>query len=313
MGKSIRIFLPDAEVSGIRHAEIVNWTGQALAFPRIKVPELKNWPEIQRQGVYFLLGTDEETGEEAVYIGEAEIVSERIAQHLSGKEFWNECVAFTSKDDNLTKSHIKYLESRLVETAKNSDRYIVKNGNTPNEPGLPRADKDSMDEFLEIIKTLLGTLGHKVLEPYRAKIIPIKINELDKNTNAPNHDILTEGETELFTCRSIPESKGTRSPEGFLVLKDSIARAVTAPTLSQLYKNMRTTLIASGVLEKDNETYKFTKDHLFKNSSQAASVIYGSQTSGPQTWILKYEDGTEKTLKQIEEDENKALEPPASE
>jgi hypothetical protein len=31
MGRTIRIFLADGDVAGIRHAEIVNWTGQALA------------------------------------------------------------------------------------------------------------------------------------------------------------------------------------------------------------------------------------------------------------------------------------------
>ena len=91
MGKSIRIYLADAEVGGIRHAEIVNWTGQALAFPRNKVPELKSWPEVRRQGVYFLLGPDEQSLQDAVYIGEAEIVAERVAQHLTNKEFWTEC------------------------------------------------------------------------------------------------------------------------------------------------------------------------------------------------------------------------------
>lgn len=69
IGKSIRVYLSDGDVAGIRHAEIVNWTGQALAFSRNSLADLKEWPEVRRQGVYFLVGIDEETGRDLVYIG----------------------------------------------------------------------------------------------------------------------------------------------------------------------------------------------------------------------------------------------------
>lgn len=31
IGRNIRIYLKDGSTSGIRHAEIANWTGQAIA------------------------------------------------------------------------------------------------------------------------------------------------------------------------------------------------------------------------------------------------------------------------------------------
>ena len=33
-GKTIRIYLADGTATGIRHAELVNWTGQAIVCPR---------------------------------------------------------------------------------------------------------------------------------------------------------------------------------------------------------------------------------------------------------------------------------------
>ena len=66
MGKQIRIYLADGNASGIRHAEITNWTGQALACPRSRFQELREWSEVKRPGVYFLFGPNEETGEDAV-------------------------------------------------------------------------------------------------------------------------------------------------------------------------------------------------------------------------------------------------------
>ena len=63
LGKSIRIYLADGSVLGIRHGEIVNWTGQAIACPRSRFQELKEWSETRRPGVYFLFGQNEESGQ----------------------------------------------------------------------------------------------------------------------------------------------------------------------------------------------------------------------------------------------------------
>ena len=129
MGKTIRIYLADGSVSGIRHAEIVNWTGQAVSSPRTKNKSLVDWDESKKPGVYFLFGIDEESGRDAVYIGEAENVFDRLQNHIANKDFWNEVIFFTNKDENLTKSHVKYLESRLIKLVKGLGRYVVLNGN----------------------------------------------------------------------------------------------------------------------------------------------------------------------------------------
>jgi hypothetical protein len=86
-GRQVKIYLADGTVTGVRHAEIMGWTGQAIAFPRNKVMDLALWEETKSPGVYFLLGTDPDTGNDAVYIGEAEQVKSRIQSHVSGKEF----------------------------------------------------------------------------------------------------------------------------------------------------------------------------------------------------------------------------------
>ncbi|MGH8858219.1 MAG: GIY-YIG nuclease family protein [Polaromonas sp.] len=127
MGKQIRIYLADGTASSIRHAEITNWTGQALACPRSRFQDLREWDEVKRPGVYFLFGTAEDSGDDAVYIGESEVVLDRLYAHIAGKEFWAELIAFTSKDDNLTKGHVKYLESRLIQLASEAGRYRVTN------------------------------------------------------------------------------------------------------------------------------------------------------------------------------------------
>lgn len=122
IGKTIRIFLATGSVTGVRHAEIVNWTGQALSCPRPQLKSLASWQEVSKPGIYFLFGDDPETGSTALYIGEAENIYDRLLHHLSNKDFWNEVVLFTSKDENLTKAHVKFLESNLVQIATQASR-----------------------------------------------------------------------------------------------------------------------------------------------------------------------------------------------
>lgn len=116
-GKTIKIFLLEGDPNGRMSCELSNWTGKAYKIPRIFVSESSDREDLKSTGVYFLFGQSD-SGKEKVYIGEAEVVFDRLRQHLNQKEFWIECIVFISKDENLNKAHIKYLESRLYEWAK---------------------------------------------------------------------------------------------------------------------------------------------------------------------------------------------------
>ena len=170
-GRSIRIYLADGSPTGLRHVEIANWSGQALACPRSRFSELANWDESKRPGIYFLLEKSTNDYNNIAYIGESEDVFKRLADHDRKKEFWNEVIIFTSKDENLTKGHIKYLEARLVEISKNAERYQLENSNNPTKSNLPRADSAAMEEFIDNIRIVLGSLGHRILESLS---LPIK-------------------------------------------------------------------------------------------------------------------------------------------
>jgi hypothetical protein len=62
-----------------------------------------------------------------LYVGEAENIRDRVKAHLE-KDFWNQIVYFISKDENLTKAHIRYLEGKLIEQARQANRALVTNG-----------------------------------------------------------------------------------------------------------------------------------------------------------------------------------------
>ena len=123
---TIKIFLVHGDPKRLRTAELSNWTGKAVGGPRSEFDGVLARDEADRSGVYFLTGADSETGEPAIYIGEAENIRDRIKAHLQ-KDFWNQIIFFTSKDENLTKAHIRYLEGKLIEQARSSGRAKVTN------------------------------------------------------------------------------------------------------------------------------------------------------------------------------------------
>jgi hypothetical protein len=311
-GKQIRIYLADGTASGVRHAEITNWTGQALACPRSRFSELREWQEIKRPGVYFLFGSSEDTGEEAVYIGESEIVLDRLTSHIAGKEFWAELIAFTSKDDNLTKGHAKYLEARLVQIANDANRYRVTNSAIPALPALPRPDRDAMEEYLVSTRILLGVLGHKVLDPYvsTTKHLPITIDTPSSAappTAQPSDSrvLVTSPPQGIFWLHASGiNAKAAQTDEGLVVLVGSEASVTAQPSLSGGYRALREKLISQGILVSTaGNSLQLTKDQLFNSPSQAAAVLVGYSINGRDAW--RKEDGT--TFGQFEEQSSQTL------
>jgi hypothetical protein len=289
LGKSIRIYLKEGTASGIKLAELVNLTIQALSSPRSKIAELNaNFQNhVNRQGVYFLIGSDDKTGKPKVYIGEAENVWERLKNHAINKDFWTEVILFTSKDENITKSHIKYLETRLVQITKESDRYVLENNNTPNLTSLPLPDKDAMEEFILNIKILNGVLGHKFLEKQ------IEQKTIVENSVANSNSL--DEEIELYLSIKNLNAKAIQTDEGLVVLNGSDVSETESQNYG--YKTLRDELLQDGTIAKnDFGKLCFMRNQLFNSPSAAAAVIVGYSINGRRNW----KDKNGKTLAEIE-------------
>ena len=275
---TIKIFLVHGDPKRLRTAELTNWTIQAVAGPRSEFEGVVGREESGRSGVYFLIGNDPESGKPALYVGEAENIRERVKAHLE-KDFWNQIVHFTSKDDNLTKAHIRYLEGKLIEQARQANRALVINGQSSGAK-LPESDREDMEVFLEKIHQLLPVLGVDLLVTIAGKAA-------------------TDTEKEMLSCEIKGlKAKGRLTPNGFLVLKDSQA-VLKERASSQKYPwpvNMRQRLKDEGILSIADDHLVFTRDEEFSSPSAAAAVVHGGHANGLTVW--KNKDG--KTLKEIE-------------
>lgn len=262
-GKSIRLFLIEGIADGRWMCELSNWTGKAYKIPRNCVKESSDREELKNTGIYFLFGKSDETDTYRVYIGEAENIYERLLTHLKEKDFWHECVVFISKDNNLNKAHVKYLENRMYTIAKEAGRYQLENSNIPTQSSLSETDRAEMEEFINNAKLLLSAVGHKVLE---ATAIPSKTN------NDP----------EIFVFEGKDyKATGTTTADGFVVFKNSILSKNANSSLTKSLLDKRNKLISENIIDS---AFTFTKDYIFSSPSTAASIISGNSTNGKTAW-----------------------------
>jgi len=275
---TIKIFLVHGDAKRLRTAELSNWTGKAVAAPRNEFDGLIARDEALGAGVYFLTGSDPATGRNAVYIGEAEVIRERLKSHLD-KDFWNHVIFFVSKDENLTKAHIRFLEGRLIDQAKGADRSVVTNSQGSGAK-LPESDREDMEIFLEKIHQLLPALGADFLVP----------TAVQQHATATK-DILSY---ELKGIRAL----ATRSSTGFVVFKGSQAVLNERPAAHKYpwIVNFRKRLVDDGSLVSDGKVLTFTKDTEFPSPSTAATVVCGGSANGLAVW--KNQEGT--PLKDLE-------------
>lgn len=279
-GKTIKIFLIDGEPNGRMSCELSNWSGKAYKIPRIKVKECSDRIDLVSTGVYLLFGKDEE-GRDLVYIGEAESILKRITQHLNQKDFWNEAIIFISKDENLNKAHVKYLENRLHDIAINSKRYKIENSITPTLSSISESDRAEMEEFIENIKMLVNTLGHKVFE--------------EKREYKPKQ------KQEVFFIKAARGADGLGEPtsDGFVVFKGSKAAFTVVNSMTSNFIKLRDKLIDDQILVNKGEYFEFSEDYIFSSPSTAAVIVMGRNANGLTEWKLK----SGKTLKEFESNE----------
>lgn len=263
-GKSIELFLVNGVADSTITAELSNWNGKAIKIPRGEVQTCDR-DDVKGAGVYFLF-CKEDDGGDSVYIGEAENVLDRLKQHLKDYQaekeayYWNAAVVFVGRD--LNKALIRYLEDRLVKIAKECGRYKVLTKNTYGKTVMKESQIATMEEFLDNVKTLIGSLNYNVLTP------------------TPQ---ATEGTKYLYCKGAGASAKGFISAGGFTVVKGSTVSNKTVPSMATKlpsYFKLRQKLEEDGVI-KDHE---FQQDYEFNAPSAASSVILGRSSNGNTDW-----------------------------
>lgn len=273
--KTIQIFLPGGDPTGIRVAEITTRIVQVIDVPRKLLPDFLKMPESAQVGVYYLVAAPEDGSEPQVYIGQTGDLCTRLKEHDAQKEFWERALVLISRTQTLTQTHALFLEWLSIQTVRKVGRYVDSNRTSGSRPHTPAPMEADCHEIFETGKALLATLGHPLFNPVASPA---------QDTSPADYFYCTAGGT---------NSKGQYTTEGFVVLAGSVGRRDNVPSIAGTSDaNFREKLITDGVMKVEGDTVVFTKDHKFRSPSMAAVAVLGRTANGWQEW--KDKDG--KTL-----------------
>lgn len=258
MGKTITTYLIDGDPKGTQYSFISNKICQMFVVPRSNLSYLNKQEKLQKPAFYILIGEDESTKPQA-YIGETENFRERVRDHDNKKEFWQKALIFVSKDEDITKTDVQYLEYKAIAEAKKANTFVLsENKQIPKAPNLPEHQRDAMDEFFEDIKFLTSFMGCNIFDISQPK---------------EEHLFYTNGRG----CRA----KGFYSSSGFTVLKGSILANSCVPSFN--WKEKREKLIKE-YATFENENWVMNSDKIFSSPSTAADFCIGSSNNGWLVW-----------------------------
>ncbi len=283
-GKSIKLYIMGEKYKNLKTAELSNWTGKAYIGLRKHVQMLQSIEELSSPGIYILISEVEDSYQKKIYVGEADEVNTRIAEQFKKKDWWSDFVIFISKDTNLTKSHVRYLERELYEIAlKNKTTIETTNGNTPPGSKLPISECDDMSGFNENIIFVLNNLGI--------------IDFTKTQTNNQNIDNSSRRVSDTFYM-NVPGAKGENAKDAKLMIIEGTYRLLTGSYIrkdhvnsfaSHNYAKLRRQLEEEGFFEpSESESYfKLCRDVDFKSPSAAAAIVRNSSMNGRKEWKLK--------------------------
>ncbi|HIW87886.1 MAG TPA: GIY-YIG nuclease family protein [Candidatus Onthomorpha intestinigallinarum] len=274
MGKTITTYLIDGDPKGTQYSFISNKICQMFVVPRSNLSYLNEQEKLQKPAFYILIGEDESTKPQA-YIGETENFKERVRDHDNKKEFWQKALIFVSKDEDITKTDVQYLEYKAIAEAKKANTFVLsENKQIPKAPNLPEHQRDAMDEFFEDIKFLTSFMGCNIFE----------ISQLKEE-----HLFYTNGRG----CKA----NGFYNSSGFTVLKGSILANSCAPSFQ--WKEKREKLIKE-YATFENGNWVMNSDKTFSSPSRAADFCTGRSSNGWIEWKDKNGNTLDSVYRQLE-------------
>ena len=277
--KTIQMCIFDGNANGRIMCELSNWNGRVYKISRNDLNEFAKRSDSEFTGVYFLFGKDEDNND-TVYVGEAEKMLVRLKQHLKDHNYWTDCVVVISKDNNLNKAHVKFLENKFYNLANDAKRATIINNTVPTCSTISEFDESMLEEFIDNAKLLVNTLGYKVFDK-------IDVSAMENNEDKQN----------IFIIKAArgADAKGLLVADGFLVVKGSRMARDTAPSMSANLVNLRKKLVNKGIVDQE---FLFVSDYVFTSPSLAAAIVMGRNANGRTEWKTV----ENKSIKDIEEE-----------
>lgn len=124
--KTVTLFLMDGSPAGRIKCTLGNWIGQVYRIPRTEITRSADREELKQTGVYFLFGTDADSGDEIAYVGQARErkngngVLGRVMEHFRQEknEYFTHAACWSHRTIRLAPQ--RFRTSRMLSTAEHS-------------------------------------------------------------------------------------------------------------------------------------------------------------------------------------------------
>lgn len=265
LARALQMLVPGGNPSGMKLIELPQWSGKCFVVPRHNLKELKERDENDQPALYFLFGNGEDSIVQSVYIGESENAYARVSSHDSGKDFWDVAVVFTG---GLNRAFVKYLEYKATTLAHEAGRMAIENKVQPQENRLSEFEKVSVEHYFENVQFILSALNYEVFE-------------------SVSSSVSAAGGTMYYLKSDGADARAQLLDDGSLnVLKGSLARVRETNSFGGWSQVARRQFIDDGTFIpcKNNISFEFTKDVLFKSPSAAAATTAGMSINGWTAW-----------------------------
>ncbi len=260
MPRLIQMYLPDATLEGVRIIEVSESAVKAFVVPRIKLNDIKDESRIRQPSLYLLINS----GENQVYIGEAENFYDRVKNHDQNKDFWDTAVAIVSTTNSLEKSDIKYLESLAVEKAKATAAMEVLNKTVPSRNNIHEFKLHSLQMILEDIALIAQSLGFSLFSTKQDDV------------------------SDVWYCKTRKtDAKAQFRGSRFVVLAGSVIDGTERPLFPVRYPSAsaeRRSLLAEKAQQREDNNYELTENITFKSPNHAGGFCVGGNINAWTTW-----------------------------
>lgn len=236
-------------------------------------------------GIYVLLSDrTENAGLTKIYIGETDDFMARIVDHAR-KDWWDRFVVFVSKDKNLTKAHVRFLEREFHQLAGRSVGSLdLVNEKEPGGASLPESDRSAMSDYVDQICFVLETLG---LGNFTNRKLPATPSKPIAKEHAPNafyislpQNLVVNGEPAQGQM-IVEDGRYILQPGSFIrkEARESFQKHDSYYTLWQ-------TLVSSSAVESSThpELLVVISPIEFRSPSAAGAVVRAGSTNGRTEW-----------------------------
>ena len=271
-GRVLKLFFTNDDMKSLSTFELSNYTVQGTMFSRASLNEFKNRKESYKPGVY-LIYNETAADDSLLYIGEGDPVLPRLLDHNINKDFWTSAIVFTSRDENLTKTQIQYLEAKLIETAIKCKRIKLENIQRATIPTLSESGLCEVELFLDIIFKMLQALRINFFEPLNIEV------SLDET------DIIYEMSVKDAVAKMVIKNGK------YVLLKNSLLAPKESSKAKPYVKKLRQEIMNNGLVSVHTDDLWIAIDNIeFTSASYAANAVASYNLNGLITW--KYQGKT---------------------